>query len=47
MRLMADMRQAILEGSFALFRQEFLARYRPAPEEARLAQKQRWLKERL
>ena len=47
MRLMADMRRAILEENFALFRREFLARYRPAPEEARLAQKQRWLKERL
>jgi len=47
MRLMADMRRAILEDRFALFRQEFLARYRPTPEEARLAQKQRWLKERL
>ena len=47
MRLMADMRRAILEENFALFRREFLARYRPAPEEARLAQKSRWLKERL
>ena len=47
MRLMADIRRAVLEDRFALFRLEFLARYRPAPEEARLAQKQRWLRERL
>jgi queuine tRNA-ribosyltransferase len=47
MRLMADMRRAILEERFPLFRQEFLARYHPTPEEARLAQKQRWLRERL
>ena len=47
MRLMADMRRAIMENRFEAFRQEFLARYRPTPEDARLAQKQRWLRERL
>ncbi|HLF04323.1 MAG TPA: tRNA guanosine(34) transglycosylase Tgt [Dehalococcoidia bacterium] len=46
LRLMAEMRQAILEGRFAEFRREFLDAYRPTNEAVRRAQKERWLKAR-
>lgn len=42
-RLAARTRQAILDGSFASFKNDFLARYRPTDEAVRLAQKQKWL----
>ncbi|MCL2150278.1 MAG: tRNA guanosine(34) transglycosylase Tgt [Dehalococcoidia bacterium] len=42
-RLAAQIRQAILEGTFATFRNDFLSRYRPTDETVRLTQKQRWL----
>jgi queuine tRNA-ribosyltransferase len=44
--LMHRMRDAILGGSFALFREEFLADYEPTDEITRLEQKQKWFKSR-
>lgn len=41
-RLMTRMRAAILDGRFEDFAAEFLSRYRPTDEEARLAQRARW-----
>ncbi len=46
LRLMEEMRRAILEGTFPAFREQFLARYQPTDEERRLAQKARWMEER-
>ena len=46
MRLMADMRRAILEGRFQEFRQEFLGSYQPTNEIARQQQKEKWLQAR-
>jgi queuine tRNA-ribosyltransferase len=43
MRLMQEMRQAIIEGRFAEFQRAFLGGYRTTDEEVRLEQKQRWL----
>jgi queuine tRNA-ribosyltransferase len=43
MRLMEQMRQAIVQGGFGEFRREFLENYRTTDEEVRLAQKQQWL----
>jgi queuine tRNA-ribosyltransferase len=43
MRLMTQIRQAVLEGRFAGFQRDFLANYRTTDEEVRLAQKQQWL----
>jgi len=45
-RLVSHARQAILDGTFTVFRNEFLARYRPTDEAVRLAQKQKWLSAR-
>ena len=45
-RLMAEMRQAISEGNFPSFSQDFLASYQPTDEEVRVEQKQKWLKSR-
>jgi len=42
-RLAAHTRQTIIEGSFASFKKDFLARYKPADEAVRLVQKQKWL----
>lgn len=42
-RLMAEIRQAILEDRFPEFRERFHSRYRPTDARARLEQKQRWL----
>lgn len=44
--LMLHMRGAILDGTFPLFRENFMAGYRPTDEAVRLDQKQRWLKSR-
>ena len=46
LRLMQQIRQAIIEGRFAEFRRRFLDAYQPTNESARQAQKQRWLQER-
>lgn len=43
LKLMEQMRQAILEGSFITLKESFLADYQTTDEETRLAQKQRWL----
>ncbi len=46
LRLMAEMRQAIVSDRFDQFRREFHAAYRPTSEAVRQAQKERWLKAR-
>ena len=46
-RLMGEMRRRILEGTFEEFAAEFLGRYRPTDEAARMAQKRRWMQERV
>ena len=43
LRLMEQMSQALLDGSFITLKETFLADYRTTNEETRLAQKQRWL----
>ena len=45
-RLMEEARRRILVGDFAAFAQEFLGRYRPTDEAARMAQKRRWMRAR-
>ncbi|MDP2954192.1 MAG: tRNA guanosine(34) transglycosylase Tgt, partial [Chloroflexota bacterium] len=42
MRLMEEVRLSIGQGSFPAARAAFLSRYRPADQEARLAQKEKW-----
>jgi len=44
--LMHKARDAILNGTFGSFRDDFLASYRPTNEQVRLSQKQKWLKSR-
>jgi queuine tRNA-ribosyltransferase len=46
LRLMADLRKAILENHFDEFRREFLNTYRPTDAVARQEQKEKWLKAR-
>ncbi len=46
LRLMAELRQAIVAGRFDQFRREFHDAYRPTDEAVRQAQKERWLKAR-
>ncbi|MBI2957577.1 MAG: tRNA guanosine(34) transglycosylase Tgt [Chloroflexi bacterium] len=41
-RLMSGIRQAILGGRFADYQAEFLGRYKPPDEQARLEQKRKW-----
>jgi queuine tRNA-ribosyltransferase len=45
-RLMTEMRQAMIDGNFNSFSQDFLASYQPTDEEVRVEQKQKWLKNR-
>ena len=45
-RLMEEMRRRIMAGSFDAFAEEFLRRYRPTDEAARMEQKRRWMRER-
>jgi len=42
-KLMEQMRQALLDGSFVALKDTFLANYKTTDEETRLAQKQKWL----
>ena len=42
-RLMQDIRRAILDGSFDGLKESFLRRYRPADAEVAAAQKQKWM----
>jgi len=44
--LMQKIRNAILDGSFSSFRDNFRASYQPTNEQTRLDQKRRWLKSR-
>lgn len=46
LRLMEEMRQHILDGTFSTFKGSFLARYQPCDEEVRLAQRQKWMESR-
>ena len=46
MRLMAEVRQAIVEGRFEQFRREFNNSYRPTDEAARQDQKKKWISAR-
>jgi queuine tRNA-ribosyltransferase len=43
LRLMEEMRQHILDGTFPAFKDSFLACYQPCDEEVRLAQRQKWV----
>ncbi len=45
-QLMHKITGAILDGTFNLFKEEFLASYQPTDEQVRLDQKQKWLKSR-
>ena len=45
-RLMENIRQSILDGTFAAFAADFLGRYSPTDDAARVAQKQKWLEGR-
>ena len=42
-RLMAEIRQHILDGTFAAFKDSFLDSYKPTDEEIRIAQRQKWV----
>ena len=46
LRLMEDMRTAIMEGRFPSFAECFLESYRPTDESARLSQKEAWMEAR-
>ena len=46
LRLMEEMRQHILDGTFSAFKDSFLASYQPCDEDTRLSQKQKWLQSR-
>ena len=43
LRLMEDMRQAIIDGVFQKFRENFILNYQPVNEETRMIQKKKWL----
>jgi len=45
-RLMENIRKSILDGTFAAFAADFLGRYSPTDDAARVAQKQKWLEGR-
>jgi queuine tRNA-ribosyltransferase len=47
LRLAGDMRAAILAGSYAAFRDDFLTRYRPTSEQVRDEQREKWRAARL
>jgi queuine tRNA-ribosyltransferase len=44
--LMADIRQSILNGTFASFKADFLNNYKPTNEEVRIEQKKKWIEAR-
>jgi queuine tRNA-ribosyltransferase len=44
--LMADIRQSILNGTFASFKLDFLNNYKPTNEEVRIEQKKKWIEVR-
>ncbi len=43
-RLIADIGNSLENGTFSHFKKEFLGRYRPTDEKARIEQKKRWIK---
>ena len=46
LRLMQEIRRAVVEGRFESFRKQFFDRYRPTDAKARDEQKLRWIKNR-
>ncbi len=44
--LMSDIRQSILNGTFASFKSDFLNNYKPTNEEVRIEQKKKWIEVR-
>ncbi len=44
--LMTEIRKAILDNSFTSFKGDFLNNYKPTDEQARISQKQKWLRKR-
>ena len=46
LRLMEEMREAILDGTFDGYRTRFLEKYRPTDQQARLSQKEAWMETR-
>jgi queuine tRNA-ribosyltransferase len=42
LRLAAEVRAAVLAGTYPVYREEFLANYIPAPEQVREAQREKW-----
>jgi queuine tRNA-ribosyltransferase len=42
--LMENTQNAIIDGNFSRFREEFWSRYQPTDERVRVSQKQKWLK---
>jgi queuine tRNA-ribosyltransferase len=46
LRLMEEVRQHILDGTFSAFKDSFLACYQPCNEEVRQAQRQKWMESR-
>jgi queuine tRNA-ribosyltransferase len=44
--LMTDIRQSILNGTFASFKSDFLNNYKPTNEEVRIEQKKKWIQTR-
>ena len=46
LRLMEEMRQHILDGTFSAFKDSFLGSYQPCDEEVRQAQRQKWMESR-
>ncbi len=47
LRLAGELRAAIIAGNYSAFRDEFLARYAPAPEQVREEQREKWRAARL
>lgn len=45
-RLMRDIRESILNDTFASFKDQYLSAYRPTDEQVRMKQKEKWLKSR-
>jgi queuine tRNA-ribosyltransferase len=42
LRLAGQLRETIIAGTYAAFRDDFIARYKPAPEKIREEQRVKW-----
>ncbi|HTD20658.1 MAG TPA: tRNA guanosine(34) transglycosylase Tgt, partial [Ktedonobacteraceae bacterium] len=42
LRLASQLRETIIAGTYAAFRDDFIARYQPAPEKIREEQRVKW-----